>query len=81
LLKASRAELAEALTGRFNDHHGFLAKVHLDLIDSCKRPDCRSCRTDRDLLRLGSARTWAGAQPAAGAEAVGDDPWDLVDRG
>ncbi len=34
LLKASRAELAEALTGRFNDHHGFLAKLHLDLIDS-----------------------------------------------
>jgi transposase len=34
LLKASRAELAEALTGRFSDHHGFLAKVHLDLIDS-----------------------------------------------
>ena len=34
LLKASRAELAEALTGRFSDHHGFLAKMHLDVIDS-----------------------------------------------
>jgi transposase len=33
-LKASHAELAEALTGRFSDHHGFLAKMHLDLIDS-----------------------------------------------
>jgi transposase len=33
LSKASQAELADALTGRFSDHHGFMAKVHLDLID------------------------------------------------
>lgn len=33
-IKATNAELAEALTGRFNDHHRFLARVHLDLIDS-----------------------------------------------
>ena len=33
-LKASHAQLAEALTGRFSDHHGFLAEMHLDLIDS-----------------------------------------------
>jgi len=33
-LKATKAELAEALTGRFSEHHGFLAKVHLDLIDA-----------------------------------------------
>lgn len=33
-LKATKPELAEALTGRFSEHHGFLAKVHLDLIDS-----------------------------------------------
>jgi transposase len=26
-------ELTEALNGRFNDHHAFLARVHLDLID------------------------------------------------
>jgi transposase len=26
-------ELTEALTGRFTSHHGFLARVHLDLID------------------------------------------------
>jgi transposase len=26
-------QLTEALVGRFNDHHGFLARVHLDLID------------------------------------------------
>ena len=32
-VKASAEELREALTGRFTDHHRFLAKVHLDLID------------------------------------------------
>ena len=26
-------QLTEALVGRFTDHHGFLARVHLDLID------------------------------------------------
>jgi transposase len=25
--------VTEALTGRFNEHHAFLARVHLDLID------------------------------------------------
>ena len=33
-LKASPAELVEALTGRFTDHHGFVVKDHLDQIDT-----------------------------------------------
>jgi transposase len=33
-VKASADDLREALTGRFTDHHGFLAKTQLDLIDS-----------------------------------------------
>jgi len=33
-IHASADELREALTGRFTDHHGFLTRVHLDLIDS-----------------------------------------------
>jgi len=33
-VKASAAELTEALTGRFTGHHAFLAKVHFDMIDS-----------------------------------------------
>lgn len=33
-IHASADELREALTGRFTDHHRFLARVHLDLIDS-----------------------------------------------
>ena len=32
-LRAKIPELVEALTGRFGDHHAFLARVHLDLID------------------------------------------------
>jgi transposase len=34
-LKASGQELAEALTGRFTEHHAFLARIHLDLADDC----------------------------------------------
>jgi transposase len=32
-LRSKIPALTEALTGRFTDHHAFLAKVHLDLID------------------------------------------------
>jgi transposase len=33
-IKAGHDELAEALTGRFSQHHAFLARVHLDTIDA-----------------------------------------------
>ncbi|HEY6796137.1 MAG TPA: IS110 family transposase [Kineosporiaceae bacterium] len=33
-MKAKRAELVEALTGRFDDHHGELARILLDSIDA-----------------------------------------------
>lgn len=32
-LRSKIPALTEALTGRFNEHHAFLAQVHLDLID------------------------------------------------
>ena len=32
-LRAKIEALTEALTGRFTDHHAFLARIHLDLID------------------------------------------------
>jgi len=32
-LRSKLPELTEALNGRFNDHHAFLTRVHLDLID------------------------------------------------
>jgi transposase len=36
-LRSKIPALTEALTGRFSAHHGFLARVHLDLIDSHTR--------------------------------------------
>jgi len=36
-LRSKIPELTEALTGRFNDHHAFLARLHLDLIDQHSR--------------------------------------------
>ena len=32
-LRSKIPELREALTGRFNDHHAFMVRVHLDVID------------------------------------------------
>ena len=32
-MRSKIAQLTEALTGRFSDHHAFLARVHLNLID------------------------------------------------
>ncbi len=36
-LRSKIPELTEALTGRFGDHHAFLAQLHLDLIDQHSR--------------------------------------------
>jgi len=36
-LRSKIPELTEALTGRFTDHHAFLAQLHLDLIDQHTR--------------------------------------------
>ena len=36
-LRSKIPELTEALTGRFNEHHAFLVKVHLNLIDEHTR--------------------------------------------
>jgi transposase len=36
-LRNKTPELVEALTGRFRDHHAFLARMHLDLIDQHTR--------------------------------------------
>jgi transposase len=36
-MRSKIPELTEALTGRFNEHHGFLIRMHLDLIDNYSR--------------------------------------------
>ncbi len=46
-LRSKIPELTEALTGRFTEHHAFLARVHLDLIDQHTARDRRAHRADR----------------------------------
>ena len=43
-MRAKRADLAEALDGRFEDHHAELARILLDQIDALDRPDRRPDR-------------------------------------
>ena len=46
-LRSKIPELTEALTGRFSEHHAFLARIHLDLIDQHTARDRRAHRPDR----------------------------------
>ena len=60
-MRAKRKELAEALDGRFEDHHGELARILLDQIDALTAPDRPADgadqRADRpDPRRLGRRR-------------------------
>ena len=66
-VKASAEELREALTGRFTDHHRFLAKVHLDLIDNYTA----QIRVVAD--RIEACFTSPGGDPA-------DDSGDLANK-
>lgn len=45
-LRAKLPELEQALVGRFNDHHAFLTRMHLDLID---RQDAAIAQLDRRI--------------------------------
>ena len=59
-MRSKIPELTEALAGRFRDHHGFLCRLHLDLIDNSTRAIDELCarievvvapfRALRDLL-------------------------------
>lgn len=40
-MRGKRATLIEALTGRFGDHHAFLARTMLDRIDACTTTETR----------------------------------------
>ncbi len=52
-LKNKTAQLAEALDGRFNDHHAYAAQMHLDHIDSLdKRISSLSDRIDLVIAPL-----------------------------
>jgi len=54
-MRAKIPVLTEALTGRFTEHHAFLTRMHLDLIDRHTRGDCRDHRPGR-----GGDRTFRG---------------------
>lgn len=56
-LRAKIPALTEALNGRFNDHHAFLTRMHLDLIDGLTRAIADlSTRIDQVLEPFAAAR-------------------------
>ena len=56
-LRSKIPELTEALTGRFNEHHAFLVKVHLDLIDQhTKAIDEITQRVEEAMVPFRAAR-------------------------
>ena len=55
-MKSKRAELVEALTGRFDDHHGELARILLDSIDALTRQiDQLTTRIDELIAAIPTA--------------------------
>ena len=56
-MRSKIPELTEALTGRFSEHHAFLVKVHLDLIDQNTRAiDEMTARIEVVIAPFQSAR-------------------------
>lgn len=79
-MRTKRADLVEALTGQFDDHHGELARVLLDQIDALNRHiDKLSARIDALLADMpippgpdgatGAAHGGAGGHPVAAQQA------------
>jgi hypothetical protein len=52
-LRAKIPELTEALTGRFSDHHAFLAGMYLDAIDQHRSLSSLLCKAARFGHRYG----------------------------
>jgi transposase len=71
-LKATRHELAEALTGRFREVHAFEISVHLRLIDAIN--DEIACLDARISQQLTLIPGWRRPAPAAGSSAAGTRP-------
>ena len=56
-LRSKIPQLTEALSGRFNDHHAFLVRVHLSLIDEHTRAiDAVTAQIELMIEPFGSAR-------------------------
>lgn len=73
-LRAKRAALVEALTGRFDEHHAELARLLLDQIDALSaKIEALTGRIDELIAQIPAA----GAPPAGdsgGGDRSGDDP-------
>jgi transposase len=52
-LRAKIPELTEALTGRFSDHHAFLAGMYLDAIDQHRSLSSLLCKAARLVIGMG----------------------------
>jgi transposase len=86
-MKAKRAALVEALTGRFDDHHAELARMLLDQIDALTRQiDTLTARIDEHIAALPETPAIgdqhdADADPHTGTPApgLGVDPATLAE--
>jgi transposase len=67
-MRPKRPALIEALTGRFDEHHAFLARTLLDQIDALSvKIDLLTARAEQSITRL------PGAAPPAPSEGSGPD--------
>ncbi|HEY2503637.1 MAG TPA: IS110 family transposase [Mycobacterium sp.] len=74
-MKSKRAELIEALTGRFDEHHGELARMLLDQIDSLSAQIERlTTRVEQLLDEMPEAQAPDPGQHAAGPPGPPTDP-------
>jgi transposase len=63
-LRSRIPELTEALTGRFKDHHAFMARLHLDQIDAQTRIiDALTARTEEAIEPFRTAREFLATIP------------------
>ncbi|MDP5184616.1 IS110 family transposase [Blastococcus sp. BMG 814] len=82
-MRMKHTALVEALTGRFDDHHGELARMLLDQIDALNAQIERlTTRIDELIEAIPAARAPAGPSGGepAGSEPAGDQPRSALDR-
>ena len=82
-MRMKHAALVEALTGRFDDHHGELARMLLDSIDSLNAQiEKLTSRIDELIEQVPAARAPAGPDdgPPAAAASAGNQSLPALDR-
>ena len=76
-MRAKRAALVEALTGRFDDHHAELARMLLDQIDALTPRSAAHIRIEQLITAIPAAR---GVTPTAPPARRGTGPGAAVRR-